>query len=87
MLDSQVIIKTPSNRVSAFFFTRHIPFGVTITMYVDGDNHTEHTRLRSFVTSQTISSQIKGNYQATIIHVFVHWPEEDPYSGSKQVTK
>ena len=56
-------------------------------MYVDDDNHTEHTRLRSFVTSQIISSPNKGHYQATIIRVFIQWPEDDPYSGSKQVAK
>jgi hypothetical protein len=66
------------------FLIQNIPVGVTITMYVDVDNHTEHTRLRSFVTSQIISSPNKGNYQATIIHMFVHWPEDDPYLGSKQ---
>jgi len=53
------------------FFKRNILVGVTTTMYVDDDNHTEHTRLRSFVTSQIISSPNKGHYQATIIRVFV----------------
>ena len=56
-------------------------------MYVDVDNQTEHTRLRSFATSQIISSPNKGNDQATIIHVFVHWPEDDPYSGPKKVAR
>jgi hypothetical protein len=55
-------------------------------MYVDTDNHTEQTLLRSFVTSQIVSSPTRGHPRA-IIHVFVHWSADDPYSGSTLVAK